>query len=282
VPIYVVVVMSVFIVSLLFIFILFQRKQMMIYYNRCQLLLKQERELLSKISKDKNKLKHIKEDNLKLSDKFKAIEKSYSELQFSHKNFKNKTLSDIKELSVQKDNLERKSVHFEDQTKNLLSQLKEYSNESKVLRLRYESQNEKEKKSLEEICASQVKKIDTLSNYIKSSKVKIKKLENLVRKTAEVHSMDTKQAAQIQRKIKHYQQFYNTVVGQKEMLEERGKNWELALKLLSSWVIKTKGSNKQDAYQENNLGCLVAKALELTEQRPLVIDEYSQNISEKA
>jgi chromosome segregation ATPase len=274
VPDYVIPVLSVFVSSLFFVFVLFQRKQIISYFNRCQLLMQQERSLVVKVNKSNIKIKRFREDNLKLSDKIQTLEKEQSEIKESYSSFKSQVISEVKELEVEKESLESKAVHFETQTQELLKQIGEYASEGKSLRSRYESNFSKEKKLLDELCSSQKHKIEDSNSRLKNYKLKITKLENLVRKTAEVHALKTKQAEQVKRKAKHYQQFYNTVVGQKEMLEERNNNWELALELLASWVLKNQGKSASCA-DENNLGDLVAQALEVTKQRPLIFDEYS-------
>ena len=47
-----------------------------------------------------------------------------------------------------------------------------------------------------------------------------------------------RKTAKTRKKLQHYQHFYSLASGQKKMLQERILNWELALDLISTWVLE--------------------------------------------
>jgi hypothetical protein len=75
-----------------------------------------------------------------------------------------------------------------------------------------------------------------------------------------LNKIDPKETARIKRKNKQYSQLFMIMKGQKELAEELSKNWELALKQTSAWIIKNHDSSMT---VPERIGPLVGTALEL-------------------
>jgi chromosome segregation ATPase len=75
--------------------------------------------------------------------------------------------------------------------------------------------------------------------------------------TAESQSELQAQVERYKKRLQRSTFFFNTMRGQKEMAEERYKNWEVALDLLSGWVLKQKNA----AVNSSSLGPKVGEAL---------------------
>ena len=101
-----------------------------------------------------------------------------------------------------------------------------------------------------------------LTQEIAELKLKVEQLEEQV--TTDVHTESSENETELTAKVERYKKrlqrsayFYNAMRGQKEMAEERYKNWEVALELLSNWVLQEKGVTAPT----KSLGPLVGEAL---------------------
>lgn len=73
-------------------------------------------------------------------------------------------------------------------------------------------------------------------------------------------SADPAEMRKLKRKIGQYERLYSSMKGLREMTEERNRNWEVALRKLSQWVI-TEGPGRRGGAAPQEIGPLVGQAL---------------------
>lgn len=71
---------------------------------------------------------------------------------------------------------------------------------------------------------------------------------------------DPVEMKRLKRKIAQYDRLYASMKGLREMTEERNRNWEVALRKLSGWIIKENGVPTTDV-ETRDIGPLVGQAL---------------------
>lgn len=74
-------------------------------------------------------------------------------------------------------------------------------------------------------------------------------------------ALDPGELRKLKRKIAQYDRLYSSMKGLREMSEERNRNWEVALRKLSLWVLAEEGETRPDLAQLP-IGPLVAKSLQ--------------------
>ncbi len=74
-------------------------------------------------------------------------------------------------------------------------------------------------------------------------------------------AMDPAELRKLKRKIAQYDRLYSSMKGLREMSEERNRNWEVALRKLSLWILAEQGQTRPDLAQLP-IGPLVAKAMQ--------------------
>lgn len=76
-----------------------------------------------------------------------------------------------------------------------------------------------------------------------------------------MNTVDPNEIRKVKRKIAQYDRLYASMKGLREMTEERNRNWEVALKKLSGWIIHEHAG--AEARLPEHIGPLVGRALEL-------------------
>ncbi|MCB9229547.1 MAG: hypothetical protein H6618_08045 [Deltaproteobacteria bacterium] len=224
----------------------------------------QENEEIRKDSGEKNKKqRQLEKDLLKSKERAEKLRSEHEQ-----------ALTDLrKEQSKAHD----KMAHLRTQMEALTSQMQEADEEKKQLRLKADEARD------------QVRQVETqaqqhLKDRLKVSEHKIRNLEDELRKKDKLLSREKAKPAadpailrKSRAKLSQYAHLYRMMRSQKEMSDERIRNWELALSLLSSWVLKQQGHT---IHEEQNLGIKVASALEAARLGPLVQDEFSASSEE--
>lgn len=216
-----------------------------------------------KASSQKAHQNQIQDKNKIIAKLEKELEQKYSGLQAKISGLQ----QSIVEQDKQKLKLESKIEHYKTESAALLVQLKEIDQEKKEYRLKVTElekgltvQIEHETASLKEQVKEAKGKVKSLENKIKIKENKLKKVQEDLKK------IDPHALKKAKSKINQYHHLYNIIKGQKDLLEGRNRNWELALRMLATWVCKEKGQ----AQIPENLGALVANALELSKSGPLI------------
>ena len=210
-----------------------------------------------KDSEDRDsKLKQAEKDLIKLKER---QEKQIAEFE---------TVIEAQKQSAGK--AESKTEHFKSQIEALTLQIQEVDSEKREIRIQLEdltnSFNEKinaRVSDLKKLVKQSDKKVRDLEQELKKKDSKFEKAQEKL-KTADPVILKKAKV-----KLSHYAHLYKLMRGQKEMAEERNQNWELALRLMSSWILEHIGQSVQ---KDDNLGTLVASALEATRLGPLVDD----------
>ena len=171
---------------------------------------------------------------------------------------------------------EMKLDHFKAQTDAMVGQLTEIEQHKKSEILKLNTLiSESEKESAAKLDSVKMKLSDAhsesrdLERRLKVSENNLKSARNKLKVS------DPKLVEAAKSKVNHYRHLYNIMKSQKELLEERNANWELALKLLSTWVLKQTSNNTKIP---SSLGELVAAALETSKSGPLIDpkDDFSE------
>lgn len=152
-----------------------------------------------------------------------------------------------------------KSEHLRAEVRALTSQIVEIDEQKRVLKKELDSLHEQE---------SLIKNAELNASELKESKEKLthlttqnKKLSNSVQRLESIlKKVDPKETQKVKRKLRQYNMLFATMRGQKEMAEERTKNWERALVKTVDWIIKEKAT---DIEAPKNIGPKVGLALEL-------------------
>ena len=243
-------------------------------YKRLQFSLSSEKNYIAENARSIKKLKYLESDldqSRSSVERLKTERRSLSEFTDELKeDFEAKVLE--MESSIRA--LTSSNQHFEKQTEVLLQQLKEIDEQKRDLRLQLQKEQEEIEQKIKAINLkhqSEIKELNTKITTDKKERLRLlKMIEHLEKK---VKIADPKLLDRLSKRLKHYQHFYRVALSKKEMLEERIDNWELALKLLSKWVLFSQARLKKD---EENLCELVGSALECIKKGSLVEDEFSQ------
>lgn len=239
--------------------------------NKEFLILSQKQVLESqanKLKKEQNALKDLKEKVSLLNLKAKRLEikKASTSQKSSLKKIEDPVPSPLLEENTQ---LKRRLDHCEDQVIALTEQLKEKDKDHEILKNELKLQTENHDSTLQskllELKREQGKIKEKSQDQIKKNnkallEIKLDK-KNFERK-AEL------EFRKLKKKLKHYQHFYAMSLSQKSMLEDKIANWEKALVILASWILKEERSEK-------NMGEFVASAIEKTGYGSLIEDEFN-------
>jgi hypothetical protein len=92
-------------------------------------------------------------------------------------------------------------------------------------------------------------------------------------------AMDPAELRKLKRKIAQYDRLYSSMKGLREMSEERNRNWEVALRKLSLWVLADGGETRPDLAQMP-IGPLVAKSMQAIGAQ--LIDDHDKSFGAEA
>lgn len=174
--------------------------------------------------------------------------------------------------------VENQLEHYKTQTEVLLGQLTEIDSERASLKALYEKERESHGAELEKSVGSlreDHQKLASRNEHLEK-RLNMMQTQYLQLKAREHEGQESLQL--LKRKVHQSDHLFKTIRGQKEMLDERLQNWETALRILGSWILKDKG-HIVDPNQK--LGEVVAKALQLTHQGPLFVDDGPMDSMDK-
>ncbi len=233
-----------------------------------------EKNLQYKIDEIRQDLKYKNKDIEKLQKDLSEVQGNFQTLSDQHR--------DLEESSFQKEQrLDNDLEHYKSQASVLLEQLKEIDDEKAKISEELKKMESKFQSQERELLKKSKKDIESIESKNRQFGDERKRFEQTIAKLqSRVNEIDFDEVKKVRKKILQYQHFYNTIKTQREMLEERNKNWEVALKLLSQWILKNQLSSSHH-HIPDNLGELVSSALEATKQGYLIDDEYTEKRAEK-
>ncbi|NRA47252.1 MAG: hypothetical protein HRU09_20060 [Oligoflexales bacterium] len=257
--------------------------------NEANELREQEQQELSVLKqKEKQWLSGQKTHQSQLHEKSKLISKLEKDLDHKHARLQAKVeelQAELEEKESEQQKLHGKVEHHKTQSETLLSQLQEIDQEKKEYRLKLVDLEKEMGRRIEEQTAPLAEQLKNANGKLKNLENKLKAKENRLRKAQEeLKKVDPHALKKAKSKISQYNHLYNIMKGQKDLIADRNSNWELALRMLSTWICK----QKSQAEQPENLGALVAQALELTKSGPLIAakddvsEEYKEELREIA
>lgn len=203
-------------------------------------------------------LKHQERESHKVIDKLQLQKDQAIKAEKTLQYAKTSADEELKALHARAQDFEEKATsfqlkfeHYKSQVEVLTRQLKESDEEIKEVQTRLSHLQSKQQENIDKI----------------RQKLEVElQMEREQRKSA---SVDTQALAEVKRKIHHVESLYRAMRGQREMAEERNRNWETALRKLSLWVLE----QKKRPVQPDKLGPMVGQALECIGAR-LVEDEF--------
>ena len=242
-----------------------------------------QKDLAGLKKKDKQWSTGQKTHQNQINEKNKLISKLEKDLDQKHARLQSKVeelQASIAEKESQQQKLFGKVEHFKTQSEALLSQLQEIDQEKKEYRIKLAELEKEFKAKIEQETAPLAEQLKNAQGKVKNLENKLKTKENRLKKTQEeLKKLDPHALKKAKSKISQYNHLYNIMKGQKDLIADRNSNWELALRMLSTWVCNEKGQKEHP----ENLGALVAKALELTKSGPLIAakDDVSEEYREE-
>ena len=130
---------------------------------------------------------------------------------------------------------------LEEQITALVKQLKEQDKEMESFRGNYELEK-KSQKALNKEALDLRKKFDKLDQEKKHHKARQEKLAVQSEEQKKQIRAKEQEYEKLKKKLKQYNNFYVTMLSQKNMLEERLQNWEKAFSFFGIMGIETKQS----------------------------------------
>ncbi len=174
--------------------------------------------------------------------------------------------------------LENQLEHYKTQTEVLLGQLAELDSEKVTIKGLYEKARESHATELDKAVGSLREDTQKLAsrNEQLEKRLNMMQTQYLQLKSREHEGQESLQL--LKRKVHQSDHLFKTIRGQKEMLDERLQNWETALRMLGTWILKDKGHRTEPTQK---LGEVVAKALQVTHQGPLFVDDVPLDSMDK-
>lgn len=218
-------------------------------------------------------LRSSKEELQAVEKKFQALNKNYTASLKNRESQEQQAAEKLANAEAMHARALRELEHSRSQNEALTKQLIELDQEKKQLRLEAARQLREEqacnRKDLEALQAQ----VHELRQQRRADAQKLKAQDRQIAQLGEKLSVaDPLVLKKAKSRVSEYQHLYQLMRGQKELAEERNSNWELALRRLAAWTLE----QQRQPQIGDNIGALVAQALEATRQGPLVADEYSQ------
>lgn len=167
--------------------------------------------------------------------------------------------------------MERKLGDVEAQRDQILSKYEALSDEREHL-LSERSDSEQLVKTLEAECDRLQNELDRADKRNSSAhrdelnrmRLRLNQLETELKKRGEATAPDTADLESIRRKAAQNEQLFLSMKSLREMAEERNKNWEIALRKLSTWILTSShiAQPKDPVLLQSSIGPLVGEALE--------------------
>ena len=246
----------------------FKNKQTTLQQQFNITLKKEKKAFEGKLRRSEHQIADIKKDIATYAKKVNTLEENNQNLNLQLKKNQQVSTETIAHLNAQNLQHDRDNEHFKAQTEALTLQLKAMTEENKSLRLKYAN----EKSMTQELKKITDKQQQTHHLLKKEQQTTLSLKKEIEQQKKRKHDLDVQDLIKTRKKLQHYQHFYSVVSGQKKMLEERILNWELALKLISTWILE---HHKVSYKQPLSLGAQVALSLEQIKKGPLVHDEYT-------
>lgn len=223
-----------------------------IYYRR-------NRQTEKTFAKTLEKTRLMKAEYLKIRGQTKHLKNQVTELneEKTKRDKRHKDVFDkINELSdeIQKKDLTivRLNRQIASHSENALAQARAYETQLRDLQTEKETIRHELKTAEDKTLANYLKKIESLESKVNSLKEtnksidfktteKEREIEKLRTKLSENTAISPDELLKYKKRAHRANHFFNTMRGQKEMAEERYRNWEVALEILSSWVLVQKG-----------------------------------------
>jgi hypothetical protein len=187
-------------------------------------------------------------------DQFLRLEKSGDEA-------RNRVADLLKKLETREHEARLNGEKFDLQRNYFEKQLQKFQEQFKA--------SEESKARIEILLAKSTKDLQTQTAVlVEEQKLAVRNLELQLRDKelalAEIESKmqqsDPEELRKLRRRIAQYERLYGSMRGLKEMTEERNRNWEVALKKLSNWILVQRGLSEHEI--PKNIGPMVADALQ--------------------
>ena len=221
----------------------------------------------------KDELKNVDRDRTKAIEKLQQLKDQSQrvEKQLNHQSTKleqDYKVIESRALAAEESvaGLTLKYEHYRSQAEVLTRQLRESDDELKEVQTKLSYVHGKHQEQVDKLKSQWNAEQQMLQKRL----FEHQKSEASSRKAASM--VDAAELNDAKRKAAHFESLYRAMRGQREMAEERNRNWEVALRKLSQWIITRQGGVREKASE--NLGPLVGQALEVVGAQ-LIDDEFS-------
>jgi DNA repair exonuclease SbcCD ATPase subunit len=197
----------------------------------------------------------------KAETKFSMHKDQLNRLEKSGDEARNRAADLLKKLEAREHEARLNSEKFELQRNYFEKQLQKFQEQFKS--------SEESKAQIESALAKSSKDLQMQSTVVvEEQKLAIKNLElklrdkeqELVEVESKMKQTDPEELRKLRRRIAQYERLYGSMRGLKEMTEERNRNWEVALRKLSNWILSQRGLSEHEI--PKTIGPMVAEALQ--------------------
>jgi hypothetical protein len=205
---------------------------------------------------------HLLESTIsKAETKFTMHKEQVNRLEKSGDEARNRAADLLKKLEAREHESRLNSEKFDLQRNYFEKQLQKFQEQFKA--------SEESKHQIESMLAKATKELQIQSTVlVEEQNMDMKNLELQLRDKelalstaqAKLKQVDPEELRKLRRRIAQYERLYGSMRGLKEMTEERNRNWEVALRKLSNWILMQRGLSEHEI--PKTIGPMVAEALQ--------------------
>ena len=197
----------------------------------------------------------------KAEAKFTTHKDQVTRLEKTGDEARNRTADLLKKLEAREHEARLNGEKFDLQKNYFEKQLQKFQEQFKA--------SEESKAKIESALAKSSKDLQMQTTVLlEEQKMTIKNLELQLRDKdlaltnveSKLKQVDPEELRKLRRRIAQYERLYGSMRGLKEMTEERNRNWEVALRKLSNWILEQRGMSEHVI--PKSIGPMVAEALQ--------------------
>ena len=222
----------------------------------------------------KKNLSLIKNENLQLTKSEKKNKSLITRLKTEVKDLNLSNLSKQSKISNEELKRENSYENYKIQCTTLTKQIKEIVEENKIEKKQIEAMWLTKVSRLEEALSSVERQKKDIEKTIKGKDQDLEKLKEKQRNLlTRMKKVDPKEILIAKKRLKSHIHLYQVIKSQKDLLEDRNKNFEIIVTLLSQWICQRHGTKE---LIPNQLGELIEKAIAITKLQKKVDTEFDK------
>lgn len=229
-------------------------------------------EAANRFEESRRRVSELEEKLAKSNEKLSAVKETVGKLEKGIDDARAKSASLVKQLELKEqeyqlfmDKVDRQREHLSKQVEVLTRQLTESDQMRKDAELHFDAaskaMDERVRQAREEAQA-QVRDARSRTQDLEKKTARAEAEVDRIKK--EFEKVDPEEIRRVKRKTAQYAKLYASMKGLRDMAEERNRNWEVALRKLSTWIVDHAPgkSGRQVTSATVGFGKLVGEALE--------------------